>query len=108
MMTWGVYVLAYQLLPSDFAATLFASIFCGLFGQIMARVNKTPATIFTTICILTLIPGSSLYYAMYGIVTRNAELSYTKGIALGMTCFGIVLGFMVVEVANRFLWRHPH
>ncbi len=108
MMTWGVYVLAYQLLPSDFAATLFASIFCGLFGQIMARVNKTPATIFTTICILTLIPGSSLYYAMYGIVTRNAELSYTKGIALGMTCFGIVLGFMVVEVANRFIWRHPH
>jgi hypothetical protein len=45
---------------------------------------------------------------MYGVVTRNAELSYTKGIALGMTCFGIVLGFMVVEVANRFLWRHPH
>lgn len=107
-LTWGVYLLSYALLPSDFAATLFASVFCGLFGQIMARVNKTPATIFTTICILTLIPGSSLYYAMYGVVTRNAELSYTKGIALGMTCFGIVLGFMVVEVANRFLWRHPH
>ncbi len=74
----------------------------------MARVNKTPATIFTTICLLPLIPGSSLYYAVYGVVTRNSELSYGKGIELGMVCFGIVLGFMIVEVANRFLWRQPH
>ena len=74
----------------------------------MARINKSPATIFTTICILPLVPGSSLYYTMYGLVTRNSALSYEKGVELGMTCFGIVLGFMVVEVANRFLWRRPH
>ena len=108
LLTWGVYLLAFELLPSDFGATLLASVFCGLYGQVMARVNKTPATIFTTICILPLIPGASLYYTVFGIVTRNVELSTTRGITLGMTCFGIVLGFMVVEVANRFLWRRPH
>ncbi len=104
-LTWGAYLLAYQAYPSAFGATLLASFLCGLYGQIMARVNKSPATIFTTICILPLIPGSSLYYAMYGVVTRNVELSYSKGVELGLTCFGIVLGFMVVEVVNRFLWR---
>ncbi len=107
-LSWGAYLLAYHLYPSAFAATLLASFLCGLYGQIMARINKSPATIFTTICILPLIPGSSLYYTMYGLVTRNSALSYEKGVELGMTCFGIVLGFMVVEVANRFLWRRPH
>ena len=88
--------------------TLLASVFCGLYGQVMARVNKTPATIFTTICILPLIPGASLYYTVFGIVTRDTALSSARGVALGMACFGIVLGFMVVEVANRFIWRRPH
>jgi uncharacterized membrane protein YjjB (DUF3815 family) len=45
---------------------------------------------------------------MYGLVTRNSDLSYEKGVELVMTCFGIVLGFMIMEVANRFLWRRPH
>ena len=107
-LTWGAYLLTYRFYPSAFAATLLASFLCGLYGQVMARVNKSPATIFTTICILPIIPGSSLYYTMYGLVTRNSDLSYEKGVELVMTCFGIVLGFMIMEVANRFLWRRPH
>lgn len=107
-LTWGVYYAAARFFQGVFFPTFAASIFCGLYGQILARVRKSPATIFTTIGILLLIPGSSLYYAMYGIVTRNTDFAYAKGVELGLTCFGIVLGFMVVEVANRFLWRHPH
>ena len=108
ILSWGVYLLVYHFYASAFGATILASVVCGLYGQIMARINKTPATIFTTICLFPLIPGSSLYYAMYGLFTRNPELSYTKGIELGMVCFGIVLGFLIVEVANRFIWRRPH
>ena len=106
-LTWAVYLLVYHWYPSVFAATLAAAAFSGLYGQVIARIKKSPATIFSTICILPLLPGSSLYYAMYGLVTRDADLSYTKGVALGMVCFGIVLGFMCVEVVNRFLWRRP-
>ena len=107
-LSWGTYLLAYHLQPNAFYSTLAASVVCGLYAQITARINKTPATIFTTICLLPLIPGSSLYYTVYGVVVRNAALSYAKGVDFGKTCFGIVLGFMVVEVANRFLWRRPH
>lgn len=104
-LTWGVYLLSFRAYPSVFAATLAASVFSGLFGQIVARVQKSPATIFSTICILPLLPGSALYYAMYGLVTGNGTLSYEKGVALGLICFGMVLGFMIVEVVNRFFWR---
>lgn len=107
LLTWGVYLLSYHFYPSSFGATFLASIVCGLYGQIMARINKSPATIFTTIDILPLVPGGSLYYALYGVVTRNPELSYSKTGEMVLICFGIVFGFMVVEVVNRFLWRQP-
>lgn len=106
-LSWGAYLLVYHFYPTVFGATIAASMVCGFYAQIMARVNKAPATIFSTICLLLLIPGSSLYYTVYGVVTRNTALSSSKGIDLGMICFGIVLGFLVVEVANRFLWRRP-
>lgn len=105
-LTWWIYLLSYDAYPTVFGATLAAAVFCGLYGQIMARLNKNPATIFTTICIFPLIPGSSLYYAMYGLVTQNTDLAYSKGIELGLTCFGIVLGFMIVEVVNRLFRRN--
>lgn len=107
LLTWGVYLVFYRYYPSAFSATFVSSIVCGLYGQIMARVIKCPATIFTTIDILPLVPGASLYYALYGIVTRNTALTSAKSIEMILICFGIVFGFMVVEVVNRFLWRRP-
>ncbi len=106
MLCWGVYLASYNFLyPTVFGSTILASVVCGLYGQVLARLNRAPATIFTTICLLPLIPGSSLYYAIYGVVTRNTALSSAKAADFGLTCFGIVLGFMVVEVAIRFIWR---
>ena len=100
-MTWAIYSLTARYVPGVFGPTMIASVACGVYGQILARVMRTPATIFTTVCSLPLIPGGSLYYAMYGLVTKDISLAASKGEALGLTCFGIVLGYMVVEVLNR-------
>lgn len=104
-LTTGVYLLVYRFIPDVFTATLIAAAVCGLYSQIMARINKTPATIFSTVCILTLIPGSSLYYAMNGFVLRDTALASSKAFDLIFTCFGIVLGYMLVEVINRYIWK---
>ena len=104
-LTWGSYLIASAYLTDLFGSIMIASITCGLYGQIMARLVKTPATVFSTTCLLPLIPGGSLYYMMYGIVTKDAALARGKGIELFLTCFGIVLGYMVVEVVNRYLWK---
>lgn len=107
-LTTGVYLLLFRLIPDVFLATLIAAAFCGLYSQVMARINKTPATVFSTICILTLIPGSSLYYTMNGFVMRDPALSHAKGMELLLTCFAIVLGYMIVEVINRYIWKRHH
>ena len=107
-LTTGIYLLVFRFLPDLFLATLAASVFCGGYAQIMARVNKTPATIFSTVCILTLLPGSSLYYLMHGIVTKDVLFAKNNASDLFLVCFGIVLGYMIVEVVNRFVRKPFH
>lgn len=104
-LTWTVYLITYRFLPVDFAATLAGSAMSALFAQIMARVNKAPATTFQTVSAIPLIPGASLYYMMYGFVTQNYDFALKKGVDLVMACFGIVLGFMVIEVVSKYIFR---
>lgn len=105
LLTWAVFLLCLRPTASPFAATFFASVFCGVYAQVMARVNRAPATIFMTVSVFPLIPGAALYYMMYGFVTRDSAFAVSKGAELLLTCFGIVLGFMAVEVANKYMWR---
>ena len=105
LLTWGVYLLAYAWVPNVFFATLLGSAASALFAQITARIHKAPATIFQTVSAIPLIPGASLYYMMYGFVTNDLGFALQKGIDLLLVCFGIVLGFMVIEVLNKYIWR---
>ena len=104
LLTWAVYLISLRCGSNAFAATLFASITCGFYAQLMARFNKAPATIFMTVSVFPLIPGAALYYMMYGFVLQDLALGLGKGAELLLACFGIVLGFMVVEVASRYIW----
>ena len=85
-----------------FPSILVSAAVCGFYAQIMEKIQKCPATVFRTISIFPLIPGSALYYMMYGAVTGDISLAVNRGLAVLLTCFGIVLGFMVVEAAISF------
>ena len=103
-LTWGAYLLFGNLLESMFVSVIAATIVCALYAQVMARIMKAPATIFHTVSIFPLIPGSALYYLMYGLVIRDSSLAVFKGIELVVTCTGIVLGMMAVEVISRIIF----
>ena len=44
--TWVLYLLLESTLGGVFLPNLFASIFFGIYAEVMARVNRAPATIF--------------------------------------------------------------
>ena len=58
--TWVVYLLVQHFIEGYFVPYLAASIFVGIYAEIMARVNKAPATIFLTASAVPLIPGGRL------------------------------------------------
>lgn len=105
LLTWAVYLLAYNVHPSTFTGTLMGAAACAVYAQTMARVNKVPATIFQTVSVFPLIPGAALYYMMYGFVIADIPFAIAKGTDLLLSCSGIVFGFMVVEVAGKYIGR---
>ena len=105
LITWGIYLLAFQQLHSDFEANLIASIFVALYAEIMARVNKAPATIFLTAAAVPLIPGGKLYYTMYGLVSEDQQMFIQSGISALTISLAISLGFVIVAVLNKYWSR---
>ena len=102
--TWSVYSLCTIFSFGTFGAALAGAIVCAFYAQIMARTNKAPATIFQTVAIFPMIPGAALYYFVYGLVIGNLSFALEKGLALLLSCFGIVLGFLLIQVLSHFLW----
>ena len=103
--TWAIYLVVFELEPSNFLATLLASIFVAFYAFIMSRINKAPSTIFLTASVFPLIPGPNLYYMMYGCVSRNMEMAFSETVVLLATCLAIAFGFIIVDVASRGIMR---
>lgn len=103
-LTWSAYLLCFYYVSNNFWATLTGSVVCALFSQIMARAHKAPATVFQTISVFPIIPGAALYYAMYGVVIGDFSFACEKGLALLLSCFGIVLGFLLAQVLSFLIW----
>lgn len=99
--TWGIYVVVYEIRPSNFLATLVAAVFVGFYAFIMSRVNKAPSTIFLTASAFPLIPGPNLYYMMYGCVSNDVNIAFNETIVLFTTCLAIAFGFNIVDVVSR-------
>lgn len=99
--TWSIYLIVFEIEPSNFLATLVAAIFVAAYAFEMSRINKAPSTIFLTASVFPLIPGPNLYYMMYGCVTRDIPLAFSETVILLATCLAIAFGFNIVDIAAR-------
>ena len=78
---------------------------CGIYAEIMARVNRAPATIFLTTGAVPLIPGGSLYYTMLGLVSNDELMFAENGSKAAIIALAIALGFVIVAIANNLHLR---
>ena len=95
LLAWGVYLLADRWIQGDFIPYLLASAFAVVYAELLARLRKSPATLFVIPAILPLVPGGSLYYAMscavrgqmaeasrFGMRTLKLALAIAAGISI--------------------------
>lgn len=102
--TWAVFLIFNVQLGGQFVPNLIAAIFVGIYAEIMARVNKAPATIFLTAAAVPLIPGGKLYYAMAGLVNDDRAAFTQNGEAAITIALAISLGFVIVALASKYLY----
>ena len=97
-LTWTVFLVAVNRFScTSFTATLLSSCFVALYAGAVNAVTKIPSAIFLTSCVFPLLPGSSLYYAVYGLVCENMDMFRSHGRAMLLTSIGIALGFIIVN-----------
>jgi len=106
---WGIYLLSGRFIAGIFLPSLLASLFCGLYGEVLARLLKVPATILFIPSMVPLMPGGSLFYAVSAAVSEDWQealfygyrtMEYMLAIALGI---GLVWAFffMVRKLRNQ-------
>ena len=91
-------------LPVDFSLPkiVIASV-CGGFiltcyAEIMARIQKTPTTVFLIPGLIPLVPGRSLYYCMAYLVQRERELALGKALDTLYVCVGLAIGIVMATI----------
>ncbi len=99
--TWAIYLIVFEITPSNFLATLVASTFVAFYAFFMSRLNRAPSTIFLTASVFPLIPGPNLFYMMYGCVSQDFNMLINETIVLFVTCVAIAFGFNIMDVISR-------
>ena len=95
-LTWVVYLILAQYLAPDFVCVALAAAFGAVFAEIMARVCKAPATVFTILSEIALIPGGSLYITMHHLVGGRQAEALQYGMHTVMVAIAIALGIVLV------------
>lgn len=103
MLGWGVYLMFFWL-GSDVAQAFCASLAVTLYGELMARLLRTPATVFLLVGLIPLVPGGGIYYTMEycirGDTTGFLQTGiHTFGLA-GALALGILLGTALIRLGK--------
>ena len=93
---WVMYLILSGFIGSDFLCVALAAAFGAVYAEIMARVCKAPATVFTILSEIALIPGGSLYITMHHLVGGRQTEALQYGMHTAMVAIAIALGIVLV------------
>ena len=95
-LTWVMYLILTRYVGSDFVSVALAAAFGAVYAEIMARVCKAPATVFTILSEIALIPGGSLYITMHHLVGGRQAQALQYGMHTVMVALAIALGIVLI------------
>lgn len=93
---WLVYVATERMTGNLIIAAFFGGIAVSFYSEIMARIIKTPAFIFSITGIYPLVPGMRAFNSLYALMQGDYQESVNLGIStIGMAC-AIAFGLLIV------------
>ncbi len=95
-LTWVIYLILSAHINTEFLSVALAAAFGAVYAEIMARVCKAPATVFTILSEIALIPGGNLYITMHHLVGGQQTLALQYGMRTAMIAIAIALGIVLV------------
>ena len=100
MLAWAVHALCSQWMSAAFA-TLIAGTAGALYAQIMARIGKSPATLFMAPTMIVMVPGGSLYQTMQCAIQGDWTGFLSCGTTTVQVAAALAFGMMLVSSVGR-------
>ena len=94
---WGIYCVAEALISGIFMQYFLGAAAVTLYAEIMARITKTPAVVYLLPGLIPAVPGGSLYYTTFALVTGDQAGMAMHGRATGLAALGIAFGLVVIS-----------
>ena len=110
LMSWAVFLMLEPVLPSEALRYFVSAAVITVYGELLARREKTPTTTFLVPSIIPLIPGSALYYTMNCALNKQwsqfaQQAFYTLQLALSLAV-GIIAVTTAVRLLSAVLRNH--
>ena len=104
-LNWGLYLLAMKKmgLPATMAYALGAAAGT-LYAEILARIVKTPVTVFVITSVIPMVPGGALYYTMLGLVQGDKATFVDRGLYTLSAAGAMALGIFAATMLFRLLF----
>ena len=103
---WVLFLLLGLFLENEVVRYLIVSIAVSVYGEVMARVLKTPTTLFSVVCLVPLVPGSGLYYTMTHALSGNLDGFIEKGTSTLGLAAALSIGVVLVNTSLVYMKRH--
>lgn len=105
VLNWGLYLLAMKKigLPATMAYALGAAAGT-LYAEILARIVKTPVTVFVITSVIPMVPGGALYYTMLGLLQGDKATFVDRGLYTLSAAGAMALGIFAATMLFRLLF----
>ena len=97
MICWGSYLGFLNLIQNGFITNLLATVVATAYAEVMARVQKTPVTVYLISAIIPMVPGGTLYYTMNYAIAKEWDLFYRYGQKTLMIAAAMARGIMIAS-----------
>ena len=103
---WVLFLLLGFFIESEVARYFIVSILVSLYGELMARLLKAPTTIYSVVCLVPFVPGSSLYYTMTSAFSGDMVGLFHNGSNTLKLAASLSFGVVIVSTAVVYIKKH--
>lgn len=107
MLGWGIYIILLR--TTDFTtvgAAFFGALAIALVSDLLSVIRHCPTTVFLICGIIPLVPGGSIFWTAYYIVSDQLTLAATTGFVAVKVTIAIAGGIIIAGVLTSLLRKH--
>ena len=105
-LSWAIYLLTELLTGSEMLGYFISAALMTLFSELMARMLKTPTTVFVIPTLVPLIPGGSLYKTMRFAFSAEAHSFSATGLYTVELAAALALGIIISSAICKPIFKY--